>query len=296
MFKVLSCIIASKAISTASPYIFKKSIDLSENIQHDIDCTVEKLESPKPNSEPFWTKLKDTFVDSRSFLVIGLGTLYVSRFATTYLNETRNIIVQKLAQPLTVSYCSSLLQRTLPVPPVFIKQVERARKGYKSMFTIKYTHIIPVSIELSMASFFVCMNTGYIPASIMLGSVFIYIYRSIWLTNQRVKERYDLIQVENSIYENTTQECTQKFVHLSQKEIIMTESLKKLNLEQQSILTCGSIIMLLYWWTNPLLQVSDMLMLQMLSQQLFQPLNNIGMIYREWVQSKQDMLEIQDKK
>jgi ATP-binding cassette subfamily B protein len=69
----------------------------------------------------------------------------------------------------------------------------------------------------------------------------------------------------------------------------LTDSLRDLNTQQQLILGTGGIVMSYLWYIQPDLGVSDFVMMNLLIQQLFQPLNQVGMIYREWKQSVHEL-------
>jgi hypothetical protein len=281
-FKILGCILLGKTISTSSPYILKYGIDES----------------------------KKTEYNKSDIILLSLTAFFTSRFCNTYLNELRSILVAKEVLQKSNKFCLSLfptnpyhIRDKVQSIPIFCKQIERSRKAYKSLFSIKYNHVIPTSIEFTCASFLVIHNLGYGFCGLLLSTTALYIYRSIQLTNNRIKEQQMLFNSENNLIQSIDnyiveltiskeknkkglEQINTSLVDISNKEQLNINSLKQLNIEQQAILTTGSIIMSYFWFIDPLLSISDFIMIHMLSIQLFQPLNQIGMIYREWTQSK----------
>ena len=264
---ILGTIVASKLISTTSPYLFKYGIDMKD----------------------------------KSWKVAGcLSLFFLARYSTSYLNELRNVIVSQSSISIVKNTSVKIIQ-TIPETsiPVLCKQVERKKKAIKSLFTIKYTHITPLAIELGLSSFFVYQNLGPLFCGILFSTVSIYIIRSIQITNQRVKERTILNRLENNWIESlykyfqTHQNLSfiNKLENILQEEHKLVNSLKDLNTQQQIILCTGNILMTYLWFINPELTISDFVMMNIIYQQMFQPLNQAGMIYREWKQSKQDLKE-----
>jgi len=286
---LLGCIIISKGISTGSPYLLKHAIHTEEN------------------------KSK---TDKGMWIFYTLGLYYLSRVSTSYLNELRNVLVAKAATYPTKQYIVGLLptdpftiRNTVPSIPIFIKQLERKKKAYKSLFTIKYTHIIPTGLELGLAGLLVTQQLGWIFSGTLFATVGFYIARSIQITNSRVDERKQLHLSENKMchsvneyitglsisYLPSSEDAKEKkkvdsnITSVLHEEERLTTSLRQLNTEQQVILGTGGIIMSYLWHIQPELGISDFVMMNILMQQLFQPLNQVGMIYREWKQSKYDL-------
>ena len=262
---LFSLIVASKGLSTASPYVFKHTID-----QHK-----ETKDYP---------------------ILIGIGAFFMSRFASIYLNECRNVLVHKASYSLTTEFCLQTIRShsSSVYTPVFIKQLERARKAHKALFTIKYTHIIPTALEIGMSATLITQMMGSSFCGILLGTVGWYMYRSVQITNKRVQERKEFNQAENELYKNKDSSLNESAFKgildsLAQAEQKLIISLKHLNTEQQLILASGNLAILGLWYLNPALMVSDLVMMHLLTQQLYQPLNQVGMIYREWTQSKLDV-------
>lgn len=259
MYHIVSTIVFSKIISTSSPYLFKRAIDSDSKTE-------------------------------QSFLYI--GSFYVSRFMSGYLNELRNVIVNKASFIYTNDFCFRVIKHKKIIDAVFMKKLERARKGHKSLFTIKYTHIIPTGIELSMGSALIVTQMSPLFSGILLSTIGYYIYRSIKITDKRIEERKILNSSENMLYNSSKDNLPKIFKQLSINEEKLIESLKNINVEQQMILVSGNITMALLWYQTPSLNISDFVMLNMISMQVYQPLNQAGMIYREWNQSKYDIKEV----
>lgn len=283
LFSLLGCIVVSKGISTSSPYLLKQGLFTKEDRQKEL-------------------------------IMLGtLGLYYMSRFSTTYLNELRNVLVARACISPTNRYTCSLLP-TEPFSmrdkvqsiPIFTKQLERKKKAYKSLFTIKYTHIIPTGLELGLAGLLVSQQLGLLFSGTLFATVGIYIARSIQITNGRVEERKTLNHAENRMCHSVSEyltslstsidsspvdkkEVKENIRHVLSTEEGLTNSLRVLNTEQQLILGTGGIVMSYLWYIQPELNVGDFMMMNLLMQQLFQPLNQIGMIYREWTQSKHDL-------
>ncbi len=279
---LLSSIVIGKCITSGSPYIFKNVVN---------NTTINQ-------------RKKDVSVLS------GLVLFFSLRVVGSYLNETRNVLVNKLSYQRTNLFCESLLTNKLTnlntqlkksdwSVPIYLKKFERARKGYKTLYTIKYTHIIPTTIEFGLSSALIVQQLGFSFCGILLSTVGIYMYRSIQIANSRTKERQEFNQLENQLHHHLNQHVSNSvpfnsncLTSLSGQEEKMIKSLKRLNLEQQSILALGSIGLTYLWYITPTLEISDFVMMHLLSLQLFQPLNQVGMIYRDYVQSKQDVNEI----
>jgi ATP-binding cassette subfamily B protein len=258
--RIISTIIISKIISTSSPYIFKRAIDNQNN--------------------------KDQ-------AVLLFGSYYLSRLATSYLNEVRNVMVNRESFNYTNNFCNKMITGNVVTEGVFMKKIERARKGYKSMFTIRYTHILPTFIELALSSSLLVTHMNPVFSGILLSTIGFYMYRSVKITNKRIEERKILNLSENNLYSGkTNDQLNEVFKLMTINEEKLVISLKNINVEQQSILAGGNIILLLLWFKDPTMGISDFVMLNMLASQVYQPLNQAGMIYREWYQSKHDINEV----
>jgi len=260
MYHILGTIFISKAISTSSPYLFKKGI----------------------NSD---SKSEQT--------MLYIGSFFASRFIAGYLNETRNVMVNKASLLLTDKFCNTTVCNRERLDAVFMKKMERARKGHKSLFTIKYTHIIPTGIELAMGSSLIVSQMSPLFSGILLSTIGYYIYRSIKITDKRIEERKMLNKSENKLYDSEKADLPNVFKAMSLNELKLVESLKNINVEQQSILVGGNVALALLWFSDPALCIADFVMLNMLAGQVYQPLNQAGMIYREWNQSKYDIMEVE---
>jgi ATP-binding cassette, subfamily B, heavy metal transporter len=286
---LVSTILVGKCITSGSPYIFKNVVNNT--------TTNQRKENQK----------KDISVLS------GLVLFFSLRVVGSYLNETRNVLVNKLSYQRTNLFCESLLTNKLTnlntqlnksdwSVPIYLKKFERARKGYKTLYTIKYTHIIPTTIEFGLSSALIVQQLGFSFCGVLLSTVALYMYRSIQIANSRTKERQEFNQLENQLHHHLNQYLTksvsfnlESITNLSLQEEKMIKSLKQLNVEQQIILALGSIGLTYLWYIDPTLEISDFVMMHLLSLQLFQPLNQVGMIYREYVQSKQDIKELEAK-
>ena len=288
-FSLIGCILVSKGISTSSPYLLKYGITQAEG----------ESSGEKKKTLP---------------ILLLLGGYYLSRFGTTYLNELRNTLVAKASISPTKEYTLGLLptdpfsiRERVPSVPIFIKTLERKKKAYKSLFTIKYTHIIPTGIELGLAGLLVSQQLGLLFSGTLCATVGVYIARSIQITNGRVEERKRLNDAENKWCHSTSEYITDlstsitSFTEKDKREVDtrvtnvlleekkLTDSLLDLNTQQQLILGTGGIVMSYLWYIQPDLGISDFVMMNLLIQQLFQPLNQVGMIYREWKQSVGDL-------
>ena len=75
------------------------------------------------------------------------------RYLYSLLNDYRNVLVHRALYNLTNEYSINILNKCNNIisPPIILKKFERARKGYKSLFTIRFTHIIPTSIDLFLS-------------------------------------------------------------------------------------------------------------------------------------------------
>jgi ATP-binding cassette subfamily B protein len=268
LYTLLGTIVISKVISTSSPYVFKRNIQ-------------EKEKTP--------------------LLFGSFGIYFGMRYLSSLLNEYRNVLVHRASYKQTNDYSLNTLSKYNSVisPPVMLKKFERARKGYKSLFTIRFTHIIPTSIDLFLSSILLYQQMGTSFSLLMLGTVSTYVYRSITITNNRLKERQQLNKLENAMSQNIDTFLRQKtvvdksiFENISKKEEELILSLKDLNTQQQLIIGGGSIAMTYLWFIDPLLDISTFVMMHLLTSQIFQPLNQVGMIYREWKQSNQDIKDV----
>ena len=263
MYHIIGTIVISKMISTSSPYLFKRAV----------------------NSD---SKSEQT--------ILYIGSFFATRFIAGYLNEVRNVMVNKASLLLTDNFCNTTVYNRQILDAVFMKKMERARKGYKSLFTIKYTHILPTGLELAMGSTLIVSQMSPLFSGILLSTIGYYIYRSIKITDMRIEERKLLNKSENKLYDSVKTELPAVFKAMSLNEMKLVESLKNINVEQQGILVGGNVALALLWFSDPALCIADFVMLNMLAGQVYQPLNQAGMIYREWNQSKYDIREVLKEK
>lgn len=256
--RIIGTIILSKAIATSSPYLFKRAINTD-----------------------------------KEQAVLLLGSFYVTKLVSSYLNELRNVMVNRESFNYTNSFCNKMITGNVVTEGVFMKKIERARKGYKTLFTIRYTHILPTFIELWLSSTLLITHMNPVFSGVLLSTIGFYVYRSVKITNRRIEERKMLNLSENNLYSGkTNDQLNEVFKLMSINEEKLVISLKNINVEQQCILAGGNIILLLLWFKDPSMGISDFVMLNMLASQVYQPLNQAGMIYREWYQSKHDINEL----
>lgn len=257
--RIIATIILSKIISTSSPYLFKCAVDTDNK-------------------------------NNKDQVVVYLTSFYITKVMSSYLNEVRNVMVSRNSFNYTNDFCKNIKLHNSDA--VFMKKIERARKGYKSLFTIRYTHLLPTLIELGFCSTLMLGQMNPMFSTVLLSTIGYYIHRSIKITNKRLEERKILNLSENKLYNCDNKQLYEIFKLMSINEEKLVISLKNINVEQQYILAGGNITLLLLWFNDPKLGISDFVMLNMLATNIYQPLNQAGMIYREWYQSKYDIQEV----
>jgi ABC-type transport system involved in Fe-S cluster assembly fused permease/ATPase subunit len=268
IYKCLSAIVLSKLCFIYSPYLLRSTI----------------------NSY----KEKDTL------LLVSLSSFFLLRYTGAFFNELKNVLIQKASFQPTVLFCNNVVNnRHLFTQPSIIinKKIERAKKAFKTRFTIKYTHVIPTMLDISFSSVLVSTQLGMSFTGVILSTVGVYIYSSIYLTNKRIYELKQLNHFENKMSHDIETVLQNKvnneiFNDVLTKEIQLAQSLKTLNQTQQLILAVSNITLSYMWYLNPELNISDFVMMHLVTTQMYQPLNQIGMIYKEWVKYRIDLEEL----
>ncbi len=209
---------------------------------------------------------------------------YVSRFTGQIATERKNVHVKQQASLIATDYYNTQRTKHTQMDASFLRSLERARAGVKTLHQIKYTHIWPLLFDFvgSGALLLYHMDSKYL---LMAGCILsVYILDTSNIAQKRLFEKKDLNQVENSLY-NSTDKVTDLTLHESR----LATSLCKLNIRQYAIMTLGYCGMCAMWYCDNNTGFSDYLFLHMSMQQIFQPLQQYGMVYREYHQAKIDI-------
>ncbi len=265
-------------------------------------------------SPTFLKSTVDNF-DNKDVALTMISLYAGSRVLQSFINESKTILATKFANYKTQEWYTSVVKSYLQHSSssetgIHLKKLERGRNAFHKNIMIKYTHSYPLLIETILTSYIISSNLGLSYSLLMGGTLGLYIYYSIKVTNKRLVEKKEYNKTENNLNQYTTDilknistvrtnsminyesnTLLNKLNLLYNKNNILNKSLFKLNFGQQSILAFGYFSLIGTCILSPDSTSGDVLMLNMLLLQLSSPLNQVGMNYRELKQTKIDIDE-----
>ena len=255
---------------------------------------------------------------------LGLVLAYAAgRFATTLFDQLRNIAFARVGQEAVSDLSEDVFERLHRLSMRFhlarrtgelTRVIERGTKSISSMLYFLLFNILPTSVELVAVAVIFYMLFGWhiVAATAVTIFAFIWITRAIteWRTKLRAQMNAldgqamaravdSLLNYETVKYFGAEAREKQRFgsaTHAYGEASVKTDvSLAVLNIVQALILQLmmgGAMAWSVWGWSKGQLSVGDMVLVNTYLQQLFRPLDMLGMVYRTIRQGLIDMAEM----
>ncbi len=224
------------------------------------------------------------------YCLFGLSCSFVLRTVSSYFNDKKNQLVKECAINKSIMYYKEQRNKYCKVTnynAAFIRSLERSRNAHKVLYTLKYTHIYPLFVEFGITTSLMIYNIGYqhsLLSTLIVGS---YIASSIYIAKKRVSIRQKCNTDEDNLFNNND---NSQIENLKTNEIQYNKTLLHLNITQQCIILIGMLVQTFIWYYDEHSTLSNFVYLFMSQQQLFAPLNQVGMVCREYFQARADIL------
>ncbi len=280
-------------------------------------------------SVPFaYARAVDTMADESSepamWAAIALVVAYAAgRFATTFFDQTRNMIFNRVGQDAVRGLSEDVFERLHKLSLRFhlsrrtgeiTRVIERGTKSISNMIYFLLFNIMPTAIELLVVAviFYTLFGWEIVAATAVTIVAFIWITQRIteWRTKLRAKmNRLDgqamsravdsLLNYETVKYFGAEERERRRYAssaHAYAEAAIQTDnSLALLNIVQAFILQVmmGVAMAWTVWgWSQGRLSVGDLVLVNTYLLQLFRPLDMLGWVYRTIRQGLVDMAEM----
>ncbi len=262
--------------------------------------------------------------DQALALALGLVLTYAAgRFATTLFDQLRNIAFARVGQEAVTDLSQDVFERLHRLSLRFhlgrrtgelTRVIERGTKSINSMLYFLLFNILPTSVELLAVAviFYLLFGWEIVAATAVTIFAFIWITRAIteWRTKLRAQMNAldgqamaravdSLLNYETVKYFGAEGREKRRFgsaTHAYGEASIKTDvSLAVLNIVQALILQlmmAGAMAWTVWGWSQGRLTVGDLVLVNTYLQQLFRPLDMLGMVYRTIRQGLIDMAEM----
>ncbi len=296
----LAALVVAKIITLAVPIAYKAVVDLLTGEVTGKGITAIGLAA------------------SPAFLIIAYGMARVmmvlfSQFRDVWFTVVAQNAVRQLAKRTfrhlhALSLRFHLERRTGGLNRV----IERGVTGVDTIVRMAVLNSIPTAVELVMISGLVAYYFGWIYVAVVLATVGLYVWFTLWASEQRIAIRRDmnesdteahskavdsLLNYETVKYFGNEELEARRFdssMARYEKAAIRTySSLGVLNTGQAVIFTLGTVICMLLAARDVaagVLTIGDFVMINAILMQLYLPLNFMGMVYRE---IKQGLIDIE---
>ncbi len=258
------------------------------------------------------------------WVALGLVIAYAAgRFATTFFDQTRNMVFNRVGQDAVRELSEDVFQRLHQLSLRFhlsrrtgelTRVIERGTKSISNMIYFLLFNILPTAVELIVVAviFYTLFGWEIVAATAVTIVAFIRITQMIteWRTKLRAQmNRLDgqamaravdsLLNYETVKYFGSEKREKQRFAsaaHDYAEAAIRTDnSLAMLNIVQAFILQLmmgGAMAWTVWGWSQGRLSVGDLVLVNTYLQQLFRPLDMLGWVYRTIRQGLVDMAEM----
>jgi ATP-binding cassette subfamily B protein len=289
----IACLIAAKFATVAVPIVLKHIVD--------------SFAQP-----PAQAALAVPFA-----LIVGYGLL---RLATTVFTELREFFFARVTQSAvrtlalntfrhlhSLSLRFHLQRRTGAVT----REIDHGIRGISSLISYTLYSILPTLVELSLVLGYLLLNYEPWFAVIVASSLVVYVAFTFTVTNWRTRFRREMNELDAKAsaravdsllnfetvkyFNNEEYEARRYDATLAQQEraaILSQQSLNVLNAGQAAIIAVGLTLML---WraaagvAEGRMTIGDLVLVNAFMLQMYQPLNFLGVIYREIRQALADM-------
>jgi ABC-type transport system involved in Fe-S cluster assembly fused permease/ATPase subunit len=296
----LAALVVAKVITLAVPIAYKAVVDLLTG-----EVTGKEITAIGLAASPV-------------FLIIAYGMARVmmvlfSQFRDVWFTVVAQNAVRQLAKRTfrhlhALSLRFHLERRTGGLNRV----IERGVTGVDTIVRMAVLNSIPTAVELVMISGLVAYYFGWIYVAVVLATVGLYVWFTLWASEQRIAIRRDmnesdteahskvvdsLLNYETVKYFGNEELEARRFdssMARYEKAAIRTySSLGVLNTGQAVIFTLGTVICMLLAARDVaagVLTIGGFVMINAILMQLYLPLNFMGMVYRE---IKQGLIDIE---
>lgn len=259
-------------------------------------------------------------------LAIGLVASYaLARFSGVLFDNARNWIFEKVGQEATVHLAETVFSHLHRLSLRFhlsrrtgavTKVIERGTKSIDTMLYFLLFNIAPTAIELSVVLiiFLVKFSWELAAATVVMVAVYIFFTQKVtdWrnhlrkemndLDTQTVSRSVDsLLNYETVKYFNAEERETSHYSRVARqyaKAAIRSEnSLALLNVGQSfvtNLMLGGAMAFTVWGWSKGQFSTGDVVVVNTLLNQLFRPLDMLGMVYRTIRQGLIDMAAMFD--
>ncbi len=250
-------------------------------------------------------------------LIVGYGLL---RLSTTVFTELREFFFARVTQSAvrtlalktfrhlhSLSLRFHLERRTGAVT----REIDHGIRGISSLISYTLYSILPTLVELSLVLGYLLLNYEVWFAVIVAVSLVVYVAFTFTVTNWRTRFRREMNELDAKAssravdsllnfetvkyFNNEDYEALRYDATLAQQEraaILSQQSLNVLNAGQAAIIAVGLTLML---WRAAVgvadgsMTIGDLVLVNAFMLQMYQPLNFLGVIYREIRQALADM-------
>ena len=251
------------------------------------------------------------------FMLIAYGALRISQ---TLFNEVRQIVFFRVAENAARVMSLQVFNRLHSLSLRFhlgrqtgglTRDIERGTRGVRSLIAFSFMTIVPTLIEIIMVLGFLWVKYDIVFFAITGAALFCYIIYTVGITEWRTQYRKRMNELDSHANQKAVDSLlnfeTVKYFNNEKFEaerydeslgqfrkaaIESQNSLSALNFGQQIIISVALIAIL--WYTtrgvvDGHLSIGDLVLVNTLMLQLYVPLNNLGVMYRELKQSLTDV-------
>jgi ABC-type transport system involved in Fe-S cluster assembly fused permease/ATPase subunit len=258
------------------------------------------------------------------WVALGLVLAYAGgRFATTLFDQVRNIAFSRVGQEAVTGLSASVFEQLHRLSLRFhlgrrtgelTRVIERGTKSISSMLYFVLFNILPTTIELAVVAviFYTLFGWEMVGATAIAIVTYIWVTRAIteWRTRLRMQMNTldgqamaravdSLLNYETVKYFGAEDREKQRFAAATaaygDAAVKTDNSLALLNMVQALIMQVmmgGAMAWTVWRWSKGLLSVGDLVLVNTYLQQLFRPLDMLGMVYRTIRQGLIDMAEM----
>ena len=293
VFSIL-CMIISKGFSIITPIILGKTVDSLPDLNNNNEYIVITIS-----------------------LIIAYG---LTRIFSFIFGELRDTFFSKVSQNAIKSLSLKVFKHVHSLPLKFhldkqtgslSRCIDRGTKGVDFLLRRIFFNIIPTLIEIVLVSIILLSLYGFNFSFVIILTIIIYIIFTFKITTWRIKFRRQMNNADNLISTKIVDslinyETVKYFGNETHEYVRLNQSLKKyekannssryslsfLNIFQTIIIMVGIVIMLImsaYEIKNQTISVGAFIVINAYMLQLYQPLNFLGLVYREIKQSLIDM-------
>ena len=288
----LGCLIASKVATVGVPVVLKQLVDALQG-------------------------------KTVGLMVLPVSLLFVYgalRLASSLFNELRDTVFARVRyhamRQLSVRVLEHLHQLSLRFhlerkTGAISRDLERGTGSVSTLMNFMVFSIIPIAVEFGLVALILLKNYAPIFAAVTFGTVIVYVYFTIKITEWRMDHRHEmnrldsqsnnqaidsLINYETVKYFNNEKLEIERFdATLNEWENVAVKSqtsMSILNFGQASIISIG-VTIIMFLAANQVvggqMSIGDLVMVNAFLLQLFLPLGSLGIIYRQVKYTLADM-------